>query len=141
MRLSAHPTNRRHGMVLAVVLVGLLVVSLFGAAVARSLIAQRQHVRRQEQRQQAFWLAESGLQRASHQLADDADYEGEQLRIESLESGLAFPGVVTISVQNVADPSAGHLLVVEAAYPADARLPSIERREFLVATRENQPTN
>jgi len=59
----AKPT-RRAGAILAAVLLSLMVVLLVGAELTRAIVQHRRQGRLAEDRQQAFWIAESALQRA-----------------------------------------------------------------------------
>ena len=90
----------RHGAVLIVVMVSLVVfATLCGVLLKLALVEQRQ-VRMQEWRQQAEWLAESGIERAAARLADSADYAGETWEVSTEETGVA-DGVVTIEIERV----------------------------------------
>jgi Tfp pilus assembly protein PilX len=100
--------------VLPIVLIGLLVITMFGAAIARSLVSQSKHARRLEYQQQAAWLAESGVQHASNRLANEADYEGETWRIDSDDSGLDAVAVVLIHVEQIDESDGGRLVTIEA---------------------------
>jgi Tfp pilus assembly protein PilX len=116
--LNRRPFRRRTGMILAVVLVALLVVMMFGAALTNTFLAQRQLSRNNRQQQQAFWLAESALQRAVSRLAREADYEGEtwQVAAESLDGKHA--GVAIIRIEAASEPNTGSKIVVDASYPS-----------------------
>lgn len=80
-----HASHRRRGAALAVVLVCLLVMTVVGAAVAQSLLAGRREARREQDRLQTLWLAESGLARARARVDADPAYSGETWRISADE--------------------------------------------------------
>jgi Tfp pilus assembly protein PilX len=119
-------------VVLAAVLITLLVVMMVGAALTKALVAHHRQSRLAEQRQQAFWLAESAVQRAVHALAKSPDYSGETWRVAAdvLASGSA--GVVTIKVESLTEPQAGRRIHVEASYPDDSAHRSFCQRELFV---------
>ncbi|MBC8356239.1 MAG: hypothetical protein H8E66_30035 [Planctomycetes bacterium] len=126
--------RRRPGMIIAIVLVALLVVMLLGAALANAFIAQRQLSRRSEQQQQAFWLAESAMQRATYRFANEGDYEGEtwQLSPDDLVGG-THAGVAVIRIEQVSEPTPGKRIVVDASYPQNALKQTVQHRELFVA--------
>ncbi len=81
-RLQSQKRSRR-ALTTVAVLVCLIVISLIGAALLKVGLAQRNQVRSQEQRLQAEWLAESGLDRALGRLAADRSYLGEKWPIRA----------------------------------------------------------
>ena len=127
---SGHP--RRSGMILAMVLVALFVVMLLGAAFANAFVAQRQLVRHSQQQQQAFWLAESALQRAAYRLANEPDYQGETWQVASDDLGGIYAGVALVKVETVAEAGTGHRIIVDATYPSKALKKTVQHRELLV---------
>ena len=132
--MSIRMTNRqrRMGVVLPLVLVGLLVVTVFGAAIAQSMILQSRRARRLEWQQQAGWLAESGVQRASNRLANEAGYDGETWRIDRDRSGLDADAVVVIQVDGDDATDGGQIVTVEALYPADSKRRVASWRELTI---------
>ena len=140
MRSLTRRKRRHRGVVLPIVLIGLLVITMFGAAIARSLVSQSKHARRLEWQQQAAWLAESGVQRASNRLANEADYEGETWRIDSDNSGLDAAAVVLIHVEQADESDGGHLVTVEALYPADSIRRVTHRRELTMQHAIREPS-
>jgi type II secretory pathway pseudopilin PulG len=115
---------------LPIVLIALLIVTVLGSAIARSVISQIQHAHRLERQQQAAWLADSGVQRASDRLATDAGYEGETWRIESADSGLDAAAVVIIQVDEAGEPEGDRRVTVQASYPADSQRRVVQWREL-----------
>ncbi len=124
---------RRTGMILAIVLVALLVVMLFGAALANVFLAQRQLVRHNEQQQQAFWLAESALHRAAHRYANEPGYEGETWQVPADDLSGTHAGVAVIRVEAVNEAKPSHRIVVDASYPSGALKQAVQHRELFVA--------
>ena len=125
--------RRRSGMILAMVLVALLIVMLLGAALANAFLAQRQLARHRAQQQQAFWLAESALQRAAYRLASEAEYEGETWHAAPESLAGTHAGTTIIRVEAVTEPQPGHFIFVDASYPRDTAKQSVQHRELFVA--------
>lgn len=116
----ANRGQRRSGVILAAVLIGLLIVMLVGAELTRTIMLHHRQTRLAESRQQSFWLAESAVQRAAHALANSPeDYEGETWHIPAEELGAGNPGVAIIHVESAADPETGRVIRVQAYYPED----------------------
>ena len=128
--------QRRSGMILAMVLVALLVVMLFGAALVNMFLAQRQLVRHNQQQQQAFWLAESALHRAAHRFASEPEYRGETWQVTADDLDGTHGGVAVVRVEAVNEAKPGHRIVVDASYPSGALKKIVQHRELFVA----QPT-
>jgi hypothetical protein len=86
----------------------------------RTIALERQQVRAQEDRVQAEYLADSGLERAAVRLTVDAAYSGEiwQIGAESFSGRAA--GIVQIHVARIPDEPQSRLLRARADFPADA---------------------
>jgi len=69
---SARPSPTRRGSILVIVLISLLVASMLGLGLIKTVLIHRRQSRVAGGQQQAVWLAEAGSQRAVRQLADDA---------------------------------------------------------------------
>ncbi len=85
--LPGKPSRRRPvsrgGVILAAALTALFVVSLLGLALVQLVLIHHRQEQIEAQRQQCFWLAESGVQRALARLAKSPDYAGETWTIPS----------------------------------------------------------
>ena len=121
----------RSGVVLVAVLVALLVVMSISAAIVRGLVVQHRLARSEQQRLQAFWFAESAVQRARAQLAAAADYEGETWTIELPQSGYAS-GQAVIRVERIENEPNKRSIIVEARLPNDPRDGVLEQRSLVV---------
>lgn len=122
----------RRGLILAIVLVGLFVAVLMGAAIAQALIANRRYGRLADERQQALWLAESASQRALHKLATEAGYQGETWRLTpEMLTGRAA-GVAVIQVETITEPRPGTRVLVETTYPENSLHRTLHRRQLFV---------
>ncbi len=129
--LRARP-RRRAGTVLAAVLLSLFVVLLVGAELTRAIVQHRRHSRLAEDRQQAFWIAESAVQRALQTLAKSPDYQGETWQVSGETLGTGRAGVATIKVEAAADPATKRRLVVRAYYPEDEVHRTLYERELIL---------
>jgi len=121
-------------MVVAVALVCLLVVASLGAALVRAMVDHRRQSVRDQHRVQAFWLAESAIDRARLQLASSPDYEGETWQIDRDELGGRWSGAVLISVEKVDADERARRVVVESRYPEDAVRRISERIEVVITS-------
>jgi hypothetical protein len=83
-------------------------------------------------RQQAFWLAESGLQRAAQALVKSSTYEGETWVVPENVLGTERAGVVVIRVEEVPEAPAVRRVRVEVAYPRDGIQRHLEQRDVMV---------
>ena len=129
--------SSQRGAILVVVLVGLLAVVMIGGAVSRAIALHHREVHRMELNQQAFWLAESAMQRALHAAANSADYDGETWRVEAREFGGVDDGVAVIRLTTIDESSGARRLVVEAYYPEESADRILYRRELNVYPSSN----
>jgi hypothetical protein len=137
----------RRGLTAVAVLVCLVVITLVSGVLLKLGLAHRDQVRSQEQRLQAEWLAESGIDRALARLASDPGYAGETWKLTRRDLGLPeLPGteegpaaVVTIKVEPAGSPgnSAAQLVKVQADYPPD--LPRRTRHSTQIRLERNSP--
>jgi hypothetical protein len=93
-------------------------------------IAQHRQVRREQDRAQAFWLVESGLDRAVAQLGRDAQFVGEEWRIDVPGASTARTGLVMIRVVHDAESTERRRLEIVAEFPAGAVHRTRLRREI-----------
>jgi hypothetical protein len=114
------------------VLLSLLVVLLVGAELTKAIVQQRRQSRLTEDRQQAFWIAESAVQRAVHALAKSPDYQGETWRVSGEMLGTDRAGVATIKVAPAEGSPERRRIVVQAYYPDDAVYRTLYERELFV---------
>jgi hypothetical protein len=130
-----HPRAKlacRTGAILAAVLLSLSVVLLVGAELTRAIVQQRRQGRLAEDRQQAFWIAESALQRATHLLAKSPDYHGETWQLSGEMLGTGRAGVATIEVEPASGSAERRRIVVRAYYPEHAVHRTLYERELFV---------
>jgi type II secretory pathway component PulK len=123
---------KRRGVIVAVTLVCLLVVATLGAALVRAMVDHRRESMRNEHRVQAFWLAESAIDRAASQLASSPDYEGETWQIDRDSLGGRWSGSVLIRVEKTGTDEQARKVIVQSRYPEDAARRVTERIEVVV---------
>ena len=121
----------RSGAVLVAVLVALMVVMLISAAIVRGLVVQHRLARSEQQRVQAFWFAESAVQRARARLAAAPGYRGETWQIELPQSGYAV-GQAVIRVEPIENQPNQRTIIVEARLPNDPIDGVLEQRSLVV---------
>jgi Tfp pilus assembly protein PilX len=112
------PRSARRGSVTVVVLVCLIVVTLICGALLKVGLTERKVVRTEEDRLQAEWLVEAGLERGASRLKTGTDYTGETWTISAEDLGGPDPGLVTIVVETPTDHPDQRALKVRAEYPA-----------------------
>ena len=123
-------TETRGGAVLAMVLAGLLAVSLLGLALVQTVLLQHRQMQAAGRQQQSFWLAEAGVQRAVQRLAQSADYAGERWIVPAEVLGAEQAGVVTIEVAKIDGSSESRAIRVEARFPDDPIRRTVWRRSL-----------
>ena len=101
----------------------------------KATLLQHRQIRVSTLEQQSFWLAESGVQRALHQLRASADYRGETWEVPAETLGAGAAGIVTIQVQPTTQPQEGWDVRVESRYPAEALPRAMFERSVFVAKR------
>ena len=124
----------RAGVVLIAVLVALLVVMLISAAIVRGLVVQHRLAIAEPLRVQAFWLAESAVQRARTQLEASPDYAGETWQVE-LPHGGAEIGQAVIRVEAIENEPSKRTIIIEARFPDDPIDGVLEERSLVVELR------
>ncbi len=131
----AKARKRQTGVVLAAVLVCIVVILMLGTVLTRSVTIWHRHVRVTDQRQQAFWIAESAAQRAIHALQQSREYQGETWKISSESLGGSAAGVAVIQVDRVTKPRAGWQVHVEARFPDAPQHRAMCRRNLFVESK------
>ena len=122
--------GRRTGAVLALVLVSLLVASMLGLALLKTVLVHHRQTRVVGFQQQAFWLAEAGVRRAIRGLASSPGYEGETWEVSAQTLGGGRPAVVAIQVVK-SEPGGERKILVEARL-GQAPEANVCRREMIV---------
>jgi hypothetical protein len=130
--MSQSIESRRRGAVLAATMVCLLVVMLFAAAVARSILLRQQMTRLDERQVQCFWLAESAVLRATSKCRADPNYRGEVWRVTAQVHGMSIQGIAEIQVEPLPGDDMRKQVKISARWP-DAPVERVLRsKEFIV---------
>lgn len=119
----------RAGVVLIAVLVALLVVMLISAAIVRGLVVQHRLATTEPIRVQAFWLAESAVQRARTQLAASPEYVGETWLVEL---GRNASGQAVIRVEPTENEPNKRTIIIAARFPNDPIRGVLEERSLAI---------
>ncbi|MBN1852282.1 MAG: hypothetical protein JW829_06145 [Pirellulales bacterium] len=130
--------NNRAGSILAVVLACLLVASMVGLALIRTVWIHHRQVRVMGLQRQCFWLLEAGIQRAGRKLAGVSEYQGEKWEIAADVLGTHAPAVVTIEVKQVDHSPDKRMVRVEARFANETMQDIVCQRELILAL---PPTN
>jgi type II secretory pathway pseudopilin PulG len=109
---------RRGGMLLVAALVCIAVAIMLAAVLAKATLLQHRQADLASCEQQSFWLAESAVQRAIHNVHISPDYAGETWDVPAEMLGSNSAGVVIIQVTKTSEPQAGWQVHVESHYPA-----------------------
>jgi Tfp pilus assembly protein PilX len=115
-----------------VTIVCLVVIAALGASLLRSLVAEHRQTLRRRDQMQAFWLAESAVQRGVVRVEAASDYTGEEWQVETDAGGRRVPARATIRIEAVAGEAQARRIVVEARYPADGAATVLQQREMVV---------
>lgn len=126
-----HSRNHRGSTIFAV-LVALMVVMALAGLLVQSIVARQRQLRREEQRAQCQWLAESAVERAVARLKGDAKYAGEDWLVPADELGSEKAGLVKIQVEPVKGSPDRRQVKIEANYPDDPVHRIAIRKELLV---------
>jgi type II secretory pathway pseudopilin PulG len=128
--MMARSQARSRGMALISVLVVLMILGGFSLTLVRTLAAKRRILRNEEQRIQAEWLAEAGIERASARLKENGDARAETWNIPPEELGGRGGGKVTIAFDPPTPDSSRRHVRIEAEFPVDEDAQAVVHREF-----------
>jgi hypothetical protein len=114
------------------VLACLLVGSLVGFALIETSVLGHRQSRVLAQRQQCFWLAEAGVQRAVARLRKSPKYDGEKWVVPADVLEASHPGLVTVLVTKPSKPDTEATIRVEARFPDDPVRGTVYQRELSI---------
>ena len=124
--------GRRRGLIILIAMVALFVGSAVALSVVQMAVHQRRQLQLEQQRLQASWLAESGIDRAIAAIAVNPQYTGDTWNIAADELG-GRPATVEIRVESGESPA----VQAVARYPSDsARRAQVTKRIQLRAPAE-----
>jgi hypothetical protein len=103
------------------VIVCITIASLLTLTLLKQLLGRRASLEMNQNRLQADWLAEAGVERAAAKLKSDPAYSGEtwDVSLESLRG--ETPGRVEIRISSASDENDSRIAEVTADYPADIK--------------------
>jgi len=124
--------GRRHGIAVPLVLMVIVLAMSLAAALIRVVALQHAHAETVARQYQAFWLAESGVQRATTRLRQSPRYDGETWRVPAASLDGAEGGTVTIEVETTEDQPDRWHVTVDAVFPDNSPLRVAEHRELWI---------
>ena len=127
--LQNSPSTRR-GAVILFAMIALLLTSIIGGSLLKTVLAQRRFALREQTRLQSIWLAESGVERAVARLSRDPHYTGETWRVSASDIGGNKDAIVMIHIETVEDVPNRRRVTVIADYPQN--LPQRRRTRTVV---------
>lgn len=139
IRLTLLPTSRaghRTGAVMVAALVCLLLVTALVTAMLQSALQSRRQLRVEQHVRQTQLLLQAGAERAGYQIAADAGYQGETLRLLIPGSAETREGEVAIRATNIESRSLTRVEVV-ARYPLDS--PHVVKRTLSFSILQSSP--
>ncbi len=124
---------RRRGLILAAALVCIAVALMLATVLAKATLLQHHQTDLAGCEQQSFWLAESAVQRAIHNLRSSPAYTGETWDVPAELLGSSSPAAVIIQVSPAAEPQDGWTVHVESRLPTTLNNPVLCVRTLFVA--------
>lgn len=115
--LSISKSQARRGAIIVFAMLALLIVSMLGASLMRSVLATRQQLGREALHMQAVWLAESGAARAVARLKSATDYTGEAWTVPAGQLSGERTALVRIAVAPEPDQTDRVVVTATAEYP------------------------
>ena len=111
--------QKRRGLTAVAVLVCLIIITMVSGAILKVSFTHRKELRSQEQRLQAEWLAEAGIQRGIARSTADLAYNGESWEIPARELGSPDSALVTIATRRTTGDTQHVEVRAQADYPLD----------------------
>ncbi len=139
----AAQSDSRRGSILVIVLVSLLVASMLGVGLIKTVLIHQRQMRVLSGQQQGLWLAEAGVQRAARQLVDTPEYEGETWEVSADVLGASRTAAVTIEVAEADDGSDEREIRVQVRLEDGRGQPcgfQREQRMLLPSVEPSEPT-
>lgn len=116
-RTASLQQSPRRGSTLIFAFVALLIVSMLGASLIRTVTLSRQQLQRETLRTQAVLLADSGAARAIARLKASSDYTGETWSVPTEQLSAGRTASVLIIVASEPDHPESTLIAATAEYP------------------------
>jgi len=128
-RPSRPRRKRQAGLALALVLIALLIVTMLGASLVRTVTIQHQQARVERDRRHSFYLVESGIDRARAALEANTKYQGELWQPWADLHPTGVTASVDIKASPMADQPDRFRVLVEARYASQSAVAAVSRRE------------
>ena len=107
----------RRGAIIVFAILALLVVSMLGAALLRTVSQSKQQLQREVLHTQAVWLADSGAARAVARLNASSDYTGETWAVPAEQLSAGRTAAVRIALSPDPDHPERTIIAATAEYP------------------------
>jgi Tfp pilus assembly protein PilX len=130
--------HHRRGAALLLVVIAVVISAMVVATLAQTAITQRRQMLREQRRAQAFWLMESGIDRALAHLNRDPQYRGEDWHVSAPGQPEPQPALVHIQIAAVPDQPQQRRVEVAAEFPAgDVHRVTLRRQLTWTSTNTN----
>lgn len=117
VRNASSRQSPRRGAIIVFAILALLVVSMLGAALLRTVSQSKQQLQREALHTQAVWLADSGAARAVAQLRAAPDYIGETWTVPAEQLSAGRTASVRIALSPEPDHPERTIIAATAEYP------------------------
>lgn len=124
--------TRRKGLALVAVLVFAVVILMLLTSMTKALTRDQRQVRAAQNRLQAFWLAESAVQRTVSSLKESPDYGGEIWDVSADMFENEDGASVVIQVEQGDESSTSRSVRIEARSPSQSIQSVLVVREFVI---------
>lgn len=139
VRNAARQKCPRRGAILVFAMLALLVVSMLGAALLRTVSMSRQQLQREALHTQAVWLADSGAARAVAQLRASPTYTGETWTVPAEQLSAGRTASVRIAISSEPDHPERTIIAATAEYPQGS--PTAIRITKRITVNRSKPTS
>ena len=119
-RNASSRKSPRRGAIIVFAIIALLVVSMLGAALLRTVSLSNQQLQRETLHTQAVWLADSGAARAVARMNAAPDYTGETWAVPAEQLSAGRTASVRIAVSPESDHPERTVIAATAEYPQDS---------------------
>ncbi|MEK6261759.1 MAG: hypothetical protein AABP62_24435 [Planctomycetota bacterium] len=120
VRNASSRQSPRRGAMIVFAILALLIVSMLGASLLKTVSISRQQLQRESLHTQAVWLADSGAARAVAQLNASPEYTGETWSVPAEQLSAGRTASVRIAASPVPDHPERTIIVATAEYPQDS---------------------
>jgi len=133
-KVPSHQHARR-GSIIVFAMLALLILSMLGAALLRTVMLSQRQLQRETLHTQTGWLADAGIARAVARLRAASDYTGETWAIPSEQLSSGRTASVRITVSLAPDQPGQAWIAATAEYPSGSPTAIRITKRITVATR------